>query len=875
GNDQLSGIENLIGSAYYDVLAGSNDANLIDGGAGADTMRGQGGDDTYIVDDTGDRVLETSSGGTDTVQSSVSYTLGNYVENLTLTGSAAIDGTGNSLANVLTGNSAANVLTGGNGNDTYIIQNVDDQVVETSASGGVDTVQSSISYALGANVENLTLTGTALDGTGNGLRNVIIGNGSANVLDGGVGADTLEGGFGDDTYVVDNSGDRIIEPHNDLGGTLYGGNDLVQSSVSWKLGADLENLTLTGTAAINGTGNDSANTIIGNSAANVINGGVGADTMKGGAGNDTYIVDYLLDSVVELTGEGIDTVKSSISYVLGANVENLALTGTGAINGTGNALANTIFGNGAANVIDGGAGADIMKGGAGDDVYIVDNSGDRVSETSAGGHDGVQSSVSFALGSYIEDLTLTGTASVNGTGNDLDNSIVGNSGNNILDGRGGADTMNGGAGDDTYVVDNVNDTIFDLDGGNDTVKSSISFSLEGLVYADIENLTLTGTANINATGTQGANVIIGNSGDNVINGNTGGDTLKGGAGNDTYIVYGADDQVIEGFNAGVDTVDSHVSYTLTINVENLTLEGQAANGTGNNLDNTIVGTVGDNVLDGKGGADILEGEGGNDTYIIDNPGDRILYSDPAGDNTVISSISYTLGTNLDNLVLSGTNSTNGTGNALQNVIFGNDAVNVLSGAGGDDYLDGAGGNDKLSGGDGNDILIGGAGIDTLSGGAGTDVFGFDAAPASTNVGTITDFSATEDTIALSQSAFGGLALGDLSASAFQAGTSATSSATRIIYDKASGDIYFDPDGTGSAGKVLFAKVTAGTILSASNFYVVDLSSSAQPAGTVSTKVAAGQAVPHAETGWIGHWQHANDFEAHLHSTLSEAHLSWI
>ena len=469
GNDTLNGL------AGNDVLNGKAGNDRLDGGSGSDTMAGGAGNDTYIVDSTTDVVTENLNEGTDSVESSVTYTLGSNVENLVLTGTSAINGSGNALDNMITGNSAANTLSGGAGadtmiggagNDTYVVDNTGDVVTEL-ANEGTDTVESSVTHTLGANIENLALSGTSsINGTGNALDNVLIGNSAANVL---------TGGQGNDTYIVA-AGDTTIE-------NAAEGVDTVQSAITWTLADNVENLTLTGAAAINGLGNTLDNVLTGNSAANILSGGAGADTMIGGYGDDTYVVDNTGDVVTENAYEGFDTVESSVTYSLTDNIENLTLTGTAALNGAGNALDNVLTGN---------SGANTLAGGMGDDTYVVDSSADMVTEYANEGYDTVISSGIYALSANLENLTLTGTANISGTGNELDNNLVGNTGNNILDGGLGADSLSGGAGDDTYYTDQVGDWISEnFDEGIDTeIRSHDTFYiLEG----DVENLTLTGS----------------------------------------------------------------------------------------------------------------------------------------------------------------------------------------------------------------------------------------------------------------------------------------------------------------------------------------------------------------------------------------------
>jgi Ca2+-binding RTX toxin-like protein len=248
-------------------------------------------------------------------------------------------------------------------------------------------------------------------------------------------------------------------------------------------------------AAINLFGNERANTIAGNAAANLLDGRGGADTMYGMAGNDTYLVDNTADRVFESVGNGVDTVRTGVSFKLaaGARIEVLQTLGgatTAPIDLTGNEFANTIYGNAGANKISGGFGADTLVGLNGNDRYLVDNAGDRIVEVNSGGIDEVRSSVSYTLtaGAQVEILQTTdisATAAIHLTGNEFANTVAGNAANNrligggsadILMGLGGNDNLTGGAGNDVFRfitapngTSNV-DRITDFSAPNDTIQ---------------------------------------------------------------------------------------------------------------------------------------------------------------------------------------------------------------------------------------------------------------------------------------------------------------------------------------------------------------------------------------------------------------------
>ena len=457
---------------------------------------------------------------------------------------------------------------------------------------------------------------------------------------------------------------------------------MVKSSVTFALGANLDNLTLTGTDGSYAIGNELNNIIIGNSGDNLLNGGAGIDNMIGGDGNDTYIVDNVGDITTEtnaLAAGGIDTVYSSVTRTLGANLENLTLYGSDNINGTGNALANLMIGNDGNNTLDGSLGKDTLIGGAGNDTYLVDlfttgigtlavaSLEDSVTENLNEGIDIIKlrgaatliNSATITLGDNLENLdaSLTGITKLNLTGNALDNILIGNAVNNVIDGGDGNDTLDGGtgtdtliggAGNDTYIVDvaaNIStglggDIIIDTD-GNDTVITKFTASLTSAQFANIENIGLyAGLAAINATGNAGNNTLTGNDGANIIDGGAGADAMNGGKGNDIYLVDDLGDSVTEDFTlaqgGGIDLVKSSLDYVLTHNVDNLTLTGiNGIAGFGNELNNviigndgnnvllglegndTIIGGLGDDYLAGYTGVDNLSGGTGNDTYYID------------------------------------------------------------------------------------------------------------------------------------------------------------------------------------------------------------------------------------------------------------------
>ncbi len=511
--------------------------------------------------------------------------------------------------------------------------------------------------------------------------------------------------------------------------------------------------TSSATFTVNGNseiflGTADADSLTGTQYVDEIDGLAGDDTMSGGQGNDIYYVDSGNDVVVENTNEGTDTVISTADYLLSANVENLTLTGV-AVSGTGNSGANTLTGNAEDNVLDGAGGVDTYAGGLGGDTYFVDNTSEltRITENFEEGVDTIISRVNVtSLAANVENVVLEGTAS-NANGNALDNYINGNTLGNILDGGVGDDTLVGGLGNDTYVVDSSLDDVVEIGGqGTDLVRSTVATYT---LTSDVENLTLLGTAGISG---------IGNSSNNVVTGNIGANTLDGGSGNKPLI--------------------------------------------GGDGSDTLIGGFGNDSLSGGTGADVMTGGDGDDVYYIDVAGDTVSETNAAaggGVDRVFTSISYSLGANVEHLFLTfaPTALIDGTGNSLNNTIQGNNVANVINGLGG------------------NDVLRGGLGSDTLTGGTGTDFFIFDTAFGLSNIDMITDFAVVDDTIQLENAIFTGLGVGagTLAAAAFFVGAGAGDASDRIIYDNTTGNVFYDADGTGGTTQVQIAHLDAGLLTS--------------------------------------------------------------
>lgn len=566
-------------------------------------------------------------------------------------------------------------------------------------------------------------------------------------------------------------------------------------------------------------------TIYGGDGNDTLRGGTGIDSLVGGQGDDVYIIDYnTSDIVVEDSGQGYDTVRTAFSYLLQAQVEHLVLTGLANTKGTGNALANYIVGNpgdnrltgGAGNdTLDGAQGADTLAGGSGNDTYFVNSSTDIVIEDAGKGRDTVLSTASTAMTANVEILILQAD-DLAGTGTSANDLIISEASRNLLLGGDGNDTLHafdsdtlaGGLGNDHYHL-NTDDgsQVIELEGeGTDTLYLTFSENGTWLLQDHLENVVLQGDAE---------GQLVGNALDNRLTGNGGNNTLNGGDGNDLLRADGKNEYFIN--NNLLDGGDGN--DTLYGNAGDDSLLG----GAGNDVIYSG-GLVSNTLLDGGSGADTLYGGYSQDTFVVDSTND-VLKEKPDdesnGSDTVLTSVSWTLGSRFESLEGFGDN---------RLFLGGNDKENYIALGAGGGTVNGYGGDDYILGSDADDYLNAGADGGQLTGGGGGDRFIIDRFDVDADypwitkdVISITDFShdQPDEYIRLDSNVFTSLSPGTLSNDSFAYNRPAQDADDFILYYTGGwGELYYDPDGSGSATPVLLAWLDNDEVITASDIKVV-------------------------------------------------------
>ncbi len=771
--EDIAGLQFLYGANFgfnstdttyrWDPATGELSVNGVGNGAPAEnkvfqTIWDAGGTDTYDFAAYGEGLsVDIRPGGWVILPPSQRPDLGTYYENSgQIATSMLFQGDTRSLIE--------NVV--GSGGNDHIYGNQLDNRVEAGA--GNDFVESfeGDDYLSGGAGDDSLQGGVGNDRLlGGDGSDVLIGDEGNDYLDGGDGPDILNGGSGTNT-LIGGGGDDYLYGWEGTGDLLLEGGD--------------------GNDEIHGgAGND---TLRGGDGNDVLDGGAGADLMIGGRGDDIYGLLDEGDAFLELPGEGNDTVATNRDYTAPDNIENVDIQGAGyaGARATGNSGDNVLNGSLGNDVLDGLAGADTMFGREGDDIFYVDDPADVVIDFQNQGYDIVYASVSYALLNSdgpltgdpyggaslpmrqvyaVEELVLTGTADINATGSDAANRIQGNSGNNILNGLEGNDVLVGMGGRDSFIGGEGSDTVVFTDESGavviDLAAGTGASASDGDTFQSIENIIATAFDD----------TLIGNADDNTFTGGRGADALIGGAGIDTASYAGDEGGVFVNLTLGRGYGNASFGDTYD-SIENVI---------GTDYADFIIGDPGVNRLHGAGGNDIIIGAVGADEIIGGDGLDWASYEDNSG----VVFINLTLARGYNNAAEGDTYSgiENLVGGLMDDFFIGDESANRLNGA---------------------------MGADTLLGAGGADVFMFTYAPGAqstwgkANVDLILDFTTGVDTIELAASVFPGLAIGALPTAAFHAGTAAHDADDRIIYDSASGQLWFDPDGSGGQAAMLFA-----------------------------------------------------------------------
>lgn len=813
----FDGPPHWVGTDLDDVIQGRQVGDLVTTGGGNDLIAADGGDDTVDAGAGDDEVW--AGDGDDSVAG------GDGDDNLDGgAGSNTIDG--GAGHDVIGGGDGDESLLGGAGDDTIYAGGGADRIDagdgndEVWAGDGPDSVQ-------GGNGDD-TLYGGSVSNTieGGAGADFIAGEVASDNLRGGIGADTIYGNDGNDTIDAGADDDIVLAGAGDdsvLGGTgidqLFGetGSDTLDGGDGADLlvgedGADRLSGGAGDDSIVAGEGADSA---IGGEGNDLLDGGGGDDTLDGGSGADV------------LDGGAFDD-PASANLLLGGAGTDLLVAGAGT---------DTLDGGDDADSLDGGAGEDLLSGGGGSDLLFGGDDGDRLvggagADTLDGGFgidtadyaqsarvtvalDGSIAGAGDAAGDLlvsVENLIGSATGGDSLRGDEGENRIEGLGGNDTIDGGAGADALAGGIGNDVYVVDDAGDQVIEAaNAGIDTVRTAITWVLG----ANVEKLAaLAGiSAGLWLAGNALDNAITGGVGNDTLDGVGGADVLTGGAGNDLYFVDNPGDRAIEAVGGGIDTVVTAVSFTLVGQVENLTVLASTTTGlalTGNALANLITGGAGADTIAGDKGVNTLAGGLGDDLYQVDSARDIVVEEAGEGIDTVLSTVSLTLGDNIEILA------------AARGVT----AALTLRGNLLDNSVTGGSGADQILGNDGNDTLAGGRGNDRLTGGSGQDAFLFDTAPnGTTNLDRITDFSVLDDVILLGRGIFTGLGplVGAPGADVFRAGPGAAAAgnaAERILYDTTTGTLSYDADGLGGVGAVALAIFDHRPALTVADFLLV-------------------------------------------------------